>query len=776
MKTGPQIICLGLMLMLLPQCFRQGEKREEGTELAIEESPGPLAFALNQPLTATNSNPVVLSWSPSTGSTSYIAQVSRQQDCGNPTINLDGILEPKIEASDLEEGQWYFCVTARDDQNITRPSDNNGLGFMVDRTAPTATVDSPPTLINQQTVATIGGDGVTSFKFKTGPKSDINCKESLHYSNFLPSTRNLTFDVSEKEEEWLLCLVGRDEAGNLQEFESATIHSFQTNGLGHYFNLSLPMVAGETTSVTDGVLKIKGTAQNGFTDPTGVRASLQEITLGLCLNSDKSAFDAPCPHYHNLNGTEWTFDVSTENLTAGNIYDLSIQISGNDGTPISAGYLKFHWHFGYHDVSGNEGTRIAHLTIDGAEHMILAGDAEGNLSGGVQKVSVPKEDDPPYNWFVAKNTKAGEFVWAKVFEGTIKDRVRSVATDSKNDILVAGVTQGTFDADGTTLTSLGSDSILLLKLGGTDGKVLWSRFITTAKDDDVAPVVIGENDHPVIFGRVCADANFGGGTVTIDRCALFVARYKTADGSLDWLKTYPVTGWPQAWGFRKSPSGDLYAGGNFSGTITIEGTAYQATGTDGLIMKLNKDGALQWVQVFTGAETQKILAVTLRQDNELVVSGTLEANATLGGKDLSSTTGVEASFIARLNGSDGTTLWSQIFANGTQDFDPLDVAIDDSGHTYFMGQIKGPATINNVTLDTADSNDLLWLKFNFSDGAYKEVRMIGGQGSSISGYPLGHSYGGEVYFPISYWHAPIIGNQKLPKHDHWTSTVLRYRP
>lgn len=149
-----------------------------------------------------------------------------------------------------------------------------------------------------------------------------------------------------------------------------------------------------------------------------------------------------------------------------------------------------------------------------------------------------------YNYALFKVTPGGTATWCKIWGGTGNIVIYGLAVDSAGNIWSAGTLRGTLTYGSSTLTSLGSNDMMVLK----------------------------------------ADANGN---------ALF--GYRFGGTSFDFL---------YIGGIATDFYGNAYASGSFGTQMTVEGTTYTAVpaGNDNpCVLKFNASASPQWVATFGGS-------------------------------------------------------------------------------------------------------------------------------------------------------------------------------
>ena len=767
-----------MALFFLLACFRDGQKKESAeSKPLLDEITGPLAFALNQPLVDINSEPVVLSWSPSSGAVSYDAKVANDASCQDSLSHSPSLIHSNMEISDLAEGSYFFCVVATSESGEFRGADNNGVAFNVDRTPPKAIVDQMPSLLDNPTAIKVKGDGLSSYRFKATPSSLANCSEDKDYSNGIQQSELIVVEITGQDQEWTLCLLGEDQAGNQQALSDVTVYQWSASATGRRYAFNLTTVIGASTFSGDEI-NIKGTGISGWNDGQNPKVTLRQVATGTCLNSSKSAFDALCPNFISVTGSDWQFDVAESLLTAGDAYEVIAQVDDVDVGRRTAGIYRFFWRYGYHSIHSTGRIRIGEVSKLSNGDFVIAGEVAGSLSKGVVAVA-PPEIDQSSDWFVAKNQDDGTPVWTQRYDGSGTDPLRDMVVDAAGDIYLLGLIGGNVTNGLGIITGKGERDLLLMKVKGSDGTPVWMRGIQSTADEETGGLALASDGSITVSGSVCGDTDFGSGTaVTVSSCDVFLANYAAADGSLSWVKNFTGSSVARAWNMTVDSDGNYYMVGDIWGSLTFEATTLtSAGGYDGFVAKFSSTGTLTWVVALTGSQYERVKGIS-HDGSDLFVSAESTGESSFNGGSSLGTADLESLLVYKLSPVDGSVSWSKIFtgASGVASA-ALDVSAI-SGHVYVTAIAEGDLTLGEFSLVAMGQADLVFAELSSSDGSIVEARLVGDVGSDVGGDARSALSGSEVYFSMAYsWDPPRLGKGRLPYvYYQYTGVLMRYRP
>ncbi|GCE96841.1 hypothetical protein NIES46_49150 [Arthrospira platensis NIES-46] len=244
-------------------------------------------------------------------------------------------------------------------------------------------------------------------------------------------------------------------------------------------------------------------------------------------------------------------------------------------------------------------------------------------------------------------------------------------------------------------------------------------------------------------GNVYATGNFsdsidinGDGTadlVSAGNTDAYIAKFKR-DGTLVWAESIGGSDYNSGNGIAVDGAGNVYATGNFSDSIDIngDGTAdlVSAGNTDAYIAKFKRDGTLVWAESIGGRNWDSGNGIAVDDAGNVYATGDFSGRIDINGDgtaDLVSAGRWGNAYIAKFN-ADGTLVWAESIGNGSDYFDyGNSIAVDSAGNVYAKGSFSGSIDINgDGTADLVSAGwaeDTYIAKFN-RDGALVWAQSI----------------------------------------------------
>lgn len=303
-----------------------------------------------------------------------------------------------------------------------------------------------------------------------------------------------------------------------------------------------------------------------------------------------------------------------------NSVDVFVFVLGSDGTPI--------WYKSLGHDGDQFGTSVA---TDKDGNVFISGYMSGGSSidfGGGLVYAVGNFDA-----IVAKlDATTGNTVWGKRFGLSGSHYAWHLATTSNGDVVVAGNYNGDIDFGGGAQGYLGQDDAYVLRLGGGDGHLVWTKHFGDSSNQRAFGVAVDSHDNIVLAGHAEGTIGFGGGVLTSSgKYDAFVA-HLGPDGAHHWSQIFGDALDDQtANSVAVDPLGNVVLAGSFQGTFTIAGdTIAEAPGSfvatqDAFVARLSVDGKDGWARRFGDPSDQIAWAVTSDTGSNSIVGGTFQA-------------------------------------------------------------------------------------------------------------------------------------------------------
>lgn len=313
-----------------------------------------------------------------------------------------------------------------------------------------------------------------------------------------------------------------------------------------------------------------------------------------------------------------------------------------------------------------------------------------------------------YDGYIVKFNKAGLRQWGTYYGGSEQDQLYSVAINSDNDLLIAGITDSSYNlaisSPHQSTHGGGVSDCFLLKLSDA-GSPIWCTYYGgagTEKSSDLYQVDVfcDTSDNIYLVGNTQSDTGIATtGTQQTSRSTKF-------DGFVAKFNKSGVRQWGSYYGgsdedhFRKvvvDYSGNVYAAGvTYSSGLGTTGTHKNSlTGKEeAILVKFSPSGSRIWASYFGGSNetTAEGLAI-YHSTKELYMTGSTTSTtgiATSGTHLTSHQSGYDA-YIAKFD-STGNQKWGSYYGGGNIDY-AVGLTVDAAGNPCFTGQTSSTSGI-----------------------------------------------------------------------------------
>lgn len=236
--------------------------------------------------------------------------------------------------------------------------------------------------------------------------------------------------------------------------------------------------------------------------------------------------------------------------------------------------------------------------------------------------------------FVSKLDAAGNFQWAKRFEGNANgaDRADAITVDAEGNVFTTGHFRGTLDFDpgpGTsTRTVQGGVDAFLSKLDSA-GNFSWVKHIGGTDGQEGYSLVHDSLFNVYITGTFQQTTNFdiAGANVslsTVNSYDAFVAKYDSA-GALAWVRQFGGNNQEQGRTITLDKNLNVYTAGEFRDTVDFDPGAgtfklvpdkvLNSFQPDVYLSKLTNDGDFVWAKKISGNRSEFVSGI--RVDNSM---------------------------------------------------------------------------------------------------------------------------------------------------------------
>lgn len=346
----------------------------------------------------------------------------------------------------------------------------------------------------------------------------------------------------------------------------------------------------------------------------------------------------------------------------------------------------------------NDKTRA--VTFDREGNVFLAGETtDDGTFGDLKRAGLGGMD-----FFVAKVSKEGRFLWVRSHGGSLVDRGYGVATDAAGNAYVTGHYQSTdAQALGQTLPNAGDYDIFVAKYDPA-GTLLWLRTAGGKGYDYGHGIVVDGKGDIVVTGAVAGEAKFGEVTVNAASTTrpIFCAKYDAA-GALKWVKATGGKFSGSGHGVGVDAKDSIYIGGSGGGVGSMGSVAIDvSTGSAGVVLKLTPEGEGVWAALTLGAGFHEI---AVDSAGRTWGAGMFKGSITLSSGPVQTTGPKDNDGVLAHFSAEGKPVWSHAIQGPATDY-CLGVATDNTGRCFVTGEFSETATFAGQTLKSQGATDI----------------------------------------------------------------------
>lgn len=315
--------------------------------------------------------------------------------------------------------------------------------------------------------------------------------------------------------------------------------------------------------------------------------------------------------------------------------------------------------------------------------------------------------------FVLKLDPDGNFIWARMLDGSQTVNCNSVSVDNADNVVITGFFDNTvnFDPGGTndSQTSGGYNDGFVLKLK-SDGSYLWAKTLKGVDNVRSFEAVTSDDNEIYVAGAFYLSADFDPGPSAFN----LVAGINTYDYDGFVLKLDPNGGliWAKQLGggnlsgagissLTLDASENIILIGEFGGTVDFDPGAavYNLTTqnqgiNNGVVVGLNTNGEFLFARQLESNYIVELEQIKCNSDDELYISGQfmgdIDFNPDALAQELYSSTGYRDAFLLKLSAT-GDFMWVKTIEGSDEDCS-YGLSVNPQGTlVYATGSIRRPA-------------------------------------------------------------------------------------
>ncbi len=378
---------------------------------------------------------------------------------------------------------------------------------------------------------------------------------------------------------------------------------------------------------------------------------------------------------------------------------------------------QFEWAI---SAAGPEHDKTRGLAVDPDGNVLLTGEFTGTAAFGDHKRTAVGSMD----FFVAKVSPAGKFLWVSTGGGEMIDRGYAVACDHLGNAYVTGHFQSpTATFHEVTIRNDGDYDLFVAKYDPA-GQLVWIKTGGGAGYDYGHGIAADPMGNVFVAATVAGEGNYDGQSVGHPGPAHLVCLGLTADGTVRWHHAAVGEGSSSGHAMAADQQGNCYLGGYAAGTSMLAGESLGAAGARDLVAaKFDADGRLVWLHSGYGSESAMIHEITADSQGNVWASGMFQGNLKLSDRTISNA-GRHDILLTRFDVS-GKRLWTRTAGGEGIDYG-LGITTDGQGNCYTTGSFTGDVAFERTQQKSQTAaSDIHIVKLN-SEGHLQWFQQGGG--------------------------------------------------
>ena len=361
-------------------------------------------------------------------------------------------------------------------------------------------------------------------------------------------------------------------------------------------------------------------------------------------------------------------------------------------------------------VDHDSGSGIA---IDASSNIYVTGYFEGTVAFGDTSLTSGGFRDV----FLVKYDSAGNEIWARRGGGTGYDESYGIAMDSTGNVYVTGYIEGTASFGANSVTSAGAQDIFLVKYNSA-GTPEWARRGGSSALD--IGFAVAANDGVYITGTFQNTATFQDTSLTsMGSEDIFIVKYNSS-GDLQWARDGGSGGDDRGLGIATNTSDQVYLTGYVQNDATF-GSILLTVGPlsfdNVFLIKYDASGlpVWGWVGGASGMDIGNAVATDLA--GNIYVTGSFANTVTLGDSTWTAN-GSNDVFVLKFHPED-SLIWARRGGSSYTDY-PSHIATDVMGNAYVLGNYTTTTIFGTVSLTSTGGTDYYVVKYN-AQGSEEEA-------------------------------------------------------
>ncbi len=405
-------------------------------------------------------------------------------------------------------------------------------------------------------------------------------------------------------------------------------------------------------------------------------------------------------------------------------------------------------------AGGTQHDKTRGIAVDPEGNVLLTGEFTGTAKFGEHSLAAVGSMD----FFVAKVSPEGKFLWVHSGGGDKIDRGYAIATDHLGNCYVTGhYESAAAKFDEITIESVGDYDLFVAKYDSA-GKLQWLQGGGGKGYDYGHGIAADKLGNVFVTGAVVGEGKYLGEPVGHSGPAHVFCLSLNSNGRLNWSRSAVGESSSTGHGIAVDQQGNCYVGGNCNGKQTLGGRQTIGSGTDILVAKFDTQGNVVWLHDGHGSSNAMIHEITADSAGNVWAAGMFRGDLKLADRTVTNQ-GQHDLLLTSFDPS-GKRLWTKTAGGVGIDYG-LGVAADERGNSYLTGSFTGRVDFDGVARQSSTpASDIMIVKYD-RDGALRAFQQAGSNGTDHA-YTIVTDQRGNLYLSGACSSAAKFGPHSLP--------------
>ncbi len=333
---------------------------------------------------------------------------------------------------------------------------------------------------------------------------------------------------------------------------------------------------------------------------------------------------------------------------------------------------------------------------------------------------------------------AQSFTYAHTYGAGHFDEALAIAADNNNNLYMTATFIGQWAwREGDTLQSSGGTDFAIVRLDA-QGQPVWVRSGGGRVDDELSQLaVLPDGSALAAAGWMRDTLVLGNDTLTTEGLSGdngLLVKYDS-NGNLQWARQWAGKGISRITALINGDNGQIYAGGIFTDTLLINDTdtLVASGGFDMLVARYDANGDLLGYKQLGGSQTEVLNTIALSPNGFLYVGGYFVGNTGLGAFNLQSAGESDALLLKTDN--EGNVWWAKQF--GGQYAESIErMEVDGNGNLLLGGVFTDQTTWGDISLTGWGITDIVLAQTDSEGSPIWVVNVGSEQGDALNDLTL----------------------------------------